>query len=178
MVDLRVTVFDVPTQQLLTRDSVPILVDAVVYYRIASRLHNQEPHSSTYLLAQTFLRNSLGLHALSTILSDVKLVENRAVTMLNTLTIQWGFEVTRIEIKDIRLPATLCRKMAAEEEALREAAAKLIAANGELQAILELAKATGNYANCPVTMQLRQLHLDTMPDLADSKSHVGIPAPY
>ncbi|XP_022698710.1 band 7 protein AGAP004871-like isoform X1 [Varroa jacobsoni] len=134
-VDLRTLTFDVPPQEVLTKDSVTVSVDAVVYYRIqnaaVSVANVENAHHSTRLLAQTTLRNMLGTRNLHEILADR---EQISATMQNTLdetTDAWGIKVERVEIKDVRLPVQLQRAMAAEAEAAREARAKVIAAEGE-----------------------------------------------
>ena len=129
LVDMRTVSFDVPPQEVLTRDSVTVAVDAVVYYRvfnptvsIANVEHAQE---STRLLAQTSLRNVLGTRLLSEILCDRGAVSNAMRECLDEATDNWGIKVERVEIKDVRLPKILQRIMAAEAEAAREARAKV-----------------------------------------------------
>jgi len=130
LIDMRTVSFDVPPQEVLTRDSVTVAVDAVVYYRvfnptvsIANVEHAQE---STRLLAQTSLRNVLGTRLLSELLGDRGSVSNAMRECLDEATDNWGIKVERVEIKDVRLPKILQRIMAAEAEAAREARAKVI----------------------------------------------------
>jgi erythrocyte band 7 integral membrane protein len=130
LIDMRTVSFDVPPQEVLTRDSVTVAVDAVVYYRvfnptvsIANVEHAQE---STRLLAQTSLRNVLGTRLLSELLCDRGAVSNAMRECLDEATDNWGIKVERVEIKDVRLPKMLQRIMAAEAEAAREARAKVI----------------------------------------------------
>jgi hypothetical protein len=129
LVDIRTVSFDVPPQEVLTRDSVTVAVDAVVYYRVfnptisvANVEHAQE---STRLLAQTSLRNVLGTRLLSELLCDRGAVSNALRECLDETTDNWGIKVERVEIKDVRLPKMLQRIMAAEAEAAREARAKV-----------------------------------------------------
>jgi erythrocyte band 7 integral membrane protein len=129
LVDIRTVSFDVPPQEVLTRDSVTVAVDAVVYYRVhnptISIANVENAQDSTHLLAQTSLRNVLGTRLLSELLSDRGSVSNLMRECLDEATDNWGIKVERVEIKDVRLPKSLQRIMAAEAEAAREARAKV-----------------------------------------------------
>ena len=129
LVDIRTVSFDVPPQEVLTRDSVTVAVDAVVYYRVfnptVSIANVENAQESTHLLAQTSLRNVLGTRLLSELLSDRGSVSNMMRECLDEATGNWGIKVERVEIKDVRLPKMLQRIMAAEAEAAREARAKV-----------------------------------------------------
>lgn len=129
IVDMRTVSFDVPPQEVLTRDSVTVAVDAVVYYRvfnpIVSIANVEHAQESTRLLAQTSLRNVLGTRLLSELLCDRGAVSNAMRECLDEATDNWGIKVERVEIKDVRLPKMLQRIMAAEAEAAREARAKV-----------------------------------------------------
>ncbi|CAH8538325.1 unnamed protein product [Schistosoma rodhaini] len=129
-VDLRTVTFDVPPQEVLTRDSVTVAVDAVVYYRIYNPVvaitNVEDADRSTRLLAATTLRNVLGTKNLSEILSERDTISGMMQTMLDEATDPWGVKVERVEVKDVRLPVQLQRAMAAEAEAAREARAKWI----------------------------------------------------
>ncbi|TRY63262.1 hypothetical protein TCAL_02603 [Tigriopus californicus] len=126
-VDLRTITLSVPPQEVLTKDSVTVSVDAVVYYRVSnatvSVANVENAHHSTRLLAQTTLRNILGTKNLHEILSDRESISDEATTA-------WGIKVERVEIKDARLPVQLQRAMAAEAEAAREARAKVMCNSG------------------------------------------------
>ncbi|KAA3674140.1 erythrocyte band 7 integral membrane protein [Paragonimus westermani] len=128
-VDLRTVTFAIPPQELLTRDSVTVSVDAVVYYRVlnpvASVLNIEDATRSTRLLAQTTIRNVLGTKDLAQILMDRDEISTAMQSSLDTTTDAWGVKVERVEIKDVRLPIQLQRVMAAEAEAAREARAKV-----------------------------------------------------
>lgn len=121
--------------QILSKDSVTVAVDAVVYYRISNAtiaVSNVEDYGrSTRLLAATTLRNVLGTKNLSEILSERETISHIMQSSLDEATEPWGVKVERVEIKDVRLPVQLQRAMAAEAEAAREARAKVIAAEGE-----------------------------------------------
>merc|ERR1719400_2038677 len=144
-VDLRTITLGVPPQEVLTKDSVTVSVDAVVYYRVSnatvSVANVENAHHSTRLLAQTTLRNILGTKSLHEILSDRDSISGSMQSVLDEATSAWGIKVERVEIKDARLPVQLQRAMAAEAEAAREARAKVIAASGEAQAAQNLQQA-------------------------------------
>ncbi|KAG1663271.1 Stomatin-2 [Nymphon striatum] len=133
-VDLRTLTFDVPPQEILTKDSVTVSVDAVVYYRVfnatVSVANVENAHHSTRLLAQTTLRNILGTKNLAELLSDRDTISSSIQNTLDGATDAWGIKVERVEMKDVRLPVQLQRAMAAEAEAAREARAKDVQKNG------------------------------------------------
>ncbi|CAD5114793.1 DgyrCDS3832 [Dimorphilus gyrociliatus] len=160
-VDLRTVSFDVPPQEVLTKDSVTVSVDAVVYYRVSnatvSVANVENAHHSTRLLAQTTLRNVLGTKNLSEILSERETISNSMQSTLDDATDNWGIRVERVEIKDVRLPVQLQRAMAAEAEAAREARAKVIAAEGENDSARALKEAADVMAESPAALQLRYL---------------------
>lgn len=128
-VDLRVVSFDVPPQEILTRDSVTVSVDAVTYFRISSPVDSvcniEDATRSTKLLAQTTLRNELGTKNLSEVLMERESISRNIQQILDNATDPWGVKVERVEVKDVRLPQMLQRAMAAEAEASREAKAKV-----------------------------------------------------
>merc|ERR1711981_1063235 len=145
IVDLRTISFDVPPQEILTKDSVTVAVDAVVYYNIrdaAASVNNiaNAPYA-TKLLAQTTLRNMLGTKTLAGILSDRDEISTNMQVTLDQATDPWGIFIERVELKDVRLPVQMQRAMAAEAEASRDARAKIIAAKGELDASKALKQA-------------------------------------
>lgn len=133
-VDLRTVSFDVPPQEVLSKDSVTVSVDAVVYYRINDPLKAvvqvANYSHSTRLLAATTLRNVLGTRNLSELLTEREAISHTMQISLDEATDPWGVKVERVEIKDVSLPQSLQRAMAAEAEAAREARAKVIAAEG------------------------------------------------
>jgi len=171
-VDLRTVSFDIPPQEILTKDSVTIAVDAVVYFRIAdsaASVQNVEnAQHSTRLLAQTTLRTILGTRTLSQILSDREEISSEMLSTLDTATDAWGIKVERVELKDVKLPVSLQRAMAAEAEAAREAKAKIIAAEGEMNASKNLKEAADTIAGSPAALQLR--YLQTLNSIASEKN--------
>jgi len=179
-VDLRTGAFDVPPQEILTRDSVTINVDAVVYYQVSNPLsaicNNDDYNRSTRLLAATTLRNVLGTRNLSEILSDREAIADSMHQTLEEATNPWGVHVDRVEIKDVRLPQQLQRAMAAEAEATREARAKVIAAEGEQKSSKALKEAADIIAMSPAALQLR--YLQTLNSIsAEKNSTIIFPLP-
>jgi len=179
-VDLRTGVFDIPPQEVLTRDSVTVSVDAVVYYRVSnatvSVANVENAHHSTRLLAQTTLRNILGTKDLHEILGDRETISGSMQAALDDATESWGIKVERVEIKDVRLPVQLQRAMAAEAEAAREARAKVIAAEGEFRASTALKEASMVIAQSPAALQLR--YLQTLSTIsAEKNSTIIFPLP-
>lgn len=179
-VDLRTISFDVPSQEVLTKDSVAVSVDAVVYYSVSQpteaicKISNFR--QSTELLAATSLRNALGARSLAEILSDRALISSKMQKSLDDATDLWGVQVERVEIKDVRLPDQLQRAMAAEAEATREAKAKVIAAEGERNASKALKEAAKVISDAPVALQLR--YLQTLNVIAaENNSTIIFPLP-
>uniref|UniRef100_A0A1I8GSY7 PHB domain-containing protein n=1 Tax=Macrostomum lignano TaxID=282301 RepID=A0A1I8GSY7_9PLAT len=166
-VDLRTVTFDVPPQEVLTKDSVTVAVDAVVYYRIYNPViavtNVEDADRSTRLLAATTLRNVLGTKNLSEILSERESISNM-------------MQASAQEFKDVRLPVQLQRAMAAEAEAAREARAKVIAAEGEQKASRALKEAADVINESPFALQLRYLQtLNTIS--AEKNSTIIFPLP-
>jgi len=179
-VDLRTISFDVPPQEILTKDSVTVAVDAVVYYRISnpwvSVCNVENASQSTKLLAQTTLRNFLGTKTLSEILNEREIISNLIQNYLDEGTDPWGVKVERTEIKDVRLPVQLQRAMAAEAEAAREARAKVIAAEGEMNASRALKEAADVLSESSSAIQLR--YLQTLTTIsAEKNSTIIFPLP-
>merc|ERR1719328_61540 len=179
-VDLRTITLGVPPQEVLTKDSVTVSVDAVVYYRVSnatiSVANVENAHHSTRLLAQTTLRNILGTKTLHEILGERESISSSMQTVLDEATEPWGIKVERVEIKDARLPEQLQRAMAAEAEASREARAKVIAADGEKRASKALKEASEVMSESPSALQLR--YLQTLSSIAAEKnSTIVFPVP-
>jgi len=179
-VDLRVVSFDVPPQEILSRDSVTITVDAVTYFRVSSPVASvcnvEDAQRSTKLLAQTTLRNELGTKNLSEVLLEREQISHSIQQILDIATDPWGVKVERVEIKDVRLPPMLQRAMAAEAEASREARAKVIAAEGEMNAARALKEASDVISESPQAIQLR--YLQTLQAIsAEKNSTIIFPLP-
>lgn len=179
-VDLRTVSFDVPAQEVLTKDSVTIKVDAVVFYRIDDPLSAvvkvSDYRHSTKLLAMTTLRNILGTRNLAEILSEREAISHSMQVTLDETTDPWGVKVERVEIKDVSLPTQLQRAMAAEAEASREARAKVIAAEGEMKSSRALKEAADVISESPAALQLR--YLQTLNTISTEKnSTIVFPLP-
>ncbi|XP_018610674.1 stomatin (EPB72)-like 3b isoform X1 [Scleropages formosus] len=179
-VDMRTVSFDIPPQEILTKDSVTVSVDGVVYFRVSSPISSvanvSDADCSTRLLAQTTLRNVLGTKNLAELLSDREGISHSMQASLDEATDSWGIKVERVEIKDVKLPQQLQRAMAAEAEAAREARAKVIAAEGEMNASRALKEASLVIAESPSALQLRYLQtLNTV--AAEKNSTIVFPLP-
>ncbi|XP_031594917.1 stomatin-like isoform X1 [Oreochromis aureus] len=171
-VDMRTVTFNIPPQKVLTRDSVAVCVDGVVYYRVqnptlaVANVSNAD--AATQLLAQTTVRNVLSSMNLAEILSDHEDIAHFMQVTLDNATDDWGIEVERVEIKDVKLPPQLLRAMASEAEATCEARAKVIAAEGEMSASRALKEASLVIAESPSALQLR--YLQTLNTIAEEKN--------
>jgi len=176
IVDLRVLSFDVPSQEILSRDTVTVSVEAVIYFRISNPVISvtnvNDAQFSTKLLAQTTLRNVLGTKTLSEILMERDIISNIIEKMLDDGTDPWGVKVERVEIKDIRLPHQLMKSMAAEAEAARDARANVIAADGERSASRSLVEAADVVGGNKVSLHLR--YLQTLIRISAEHNHTYI----
>ncbi|NXU66598.1 STML3 protein, partial [Horornis vulcanius] len=179
LLDLSMTVC-ISQMQILTRDAVTAQVDGMVNYRIHSAVsavaNVTDVHSATLLLAQTTLRNVLGTHSLAQLLAGREEIAHSIQATLNSATEQWGVKVARVEIKDIRIPMAMQRAMAAEAEAARETKAKVVAAEGEMNASKALQKASMVLAESPAALPLRYLQTLTAV-AAQNNSTIVFPLP-
>src|SRR3954469_2267923 len=159
IIDTRTKAIQIPPQDAITRDNISISVDAVVYATVASPQHAilevEEYWPATLQLAATTLRAVLGKMELDDILAHRDAINNEVRGILDTRTEQWGVEISAVEIKDIQLPKEMQRAMARQAEAERERRAKVIAAEGEVQAAEKLALAAAMIAQHPGALQLR-----------------------
>jgi regulator of protease activity HflC (stomatin/prohibitin superfamily) len=169
-VDLRVTVMDVPPQDVISRDNVSVRVNAVVYFRVVepdkSILQVADFFQATSQLAQTRLRSVLGQHELDDILSQRDSINRSLQQILDEATDPWGIKVSNVEIKDVDLNETMVRAIARQAEAERERRAKVIHADGEMQAAEKLRDAAAMLSQQPQALQLR--YLQTMSDMSNS----------
>ena len=160
-IDLRVVTLDVPRQEMMTRDNVPVTVDAVVYFRVVNpedAVAKVENYSkATYLVAQTTLRSILGQHELDELLSQRDRINQQLQQVIDVTTEPWGIKVTLVEVRDVILPDTMKRAMAKQAETERERRAKVINAEGEFQAAQRLVEAAAKIATQPIALQLRYL---------------------
>jgi len=169
-VDLRVTVMDVPPQDVISRDNVSVRVNAVVYFRVVepdkSVLQVENFLQATSQLSQTRLRSVLGQHELDEILSQRDSINHSLQQILDEATDPWGIKVTNVELKDVDLNETMVRAIARQAEAERERRAKVIHAEGELQAAEKLRDAAALLAQQSQALSLR--YLQTMADMSNS----------
>ena len=180
-VDLRVTVMDVPPQDVISRDNVSVRVNAVVYFRVVDAdkavLQVENFLQATSQLAQTRLRSVLGQHELDEILSQRDSINHTLQASLDEATDPWGIKIANVEIKDVDINETMVRAIARQAEAERERRAKVIHAEGEMQAAEKLRDAAAMLAQQPQAMQLR--YLQTLADMASNgkSSTIVFPLP-
>jgi regulator of protease activity HflC (stomatin/prohibitin superfamily) len=166
--DLRVVTIDVPKQEVITRDNIPMTVDAVVYFRVvdpqAAVVKVENFLKATSLIAQTTLRSVLGQSELDELLAHRDKINLQLQEIIDRQTEPWGVKVTAVEVKDVALPDGMKRAMAKQAETERERRAKIINAEGEFQAAEKLVQAAGMIAAQPIALQLR--FLQTMAEIA------------
>src|SRR5437660_7801965 len=171
-VDLRIVTLPVPPQEVITRDNVTMKVSAVIYFYVvdpASAVVNVMNFiQATTQIGQTTLRNVLGQSELDELLSQRNKINRELQAIIDEHTERWGVKVTAVEIKDIELPITMQRAMAKQAEAEREKRAKIIHAQGELQASAQLAQAANVIGSQPSALQLR--YLQTLTEIAVEKN--------
>jgi regulator of protease activity HflC (stomatin/prohibitin superfamily) len=171
-VSLRTIVMDVPPQDVITRDNVSVKVNAVVYFRVMdpSRaiVEVESYHYATSQLAQTTLRSVLGQVELDDLLSQREKLNHDLQHILDQRTDPWGIKVSAVEVKHVDLPPDMQRAMARQAEAEREKRAKIIHAEGELDASAKLSQAAAVIATQPVTVTLR--YLQTLTEIASEKN--------
>ncbi len=179
-VDLRVMTMDVPKQELITRDNVPVTVDAVVYFRVmnaedaVTQVENYV--MATSLISQTTLRSIVGQSELDELLTHRDKINEALQKIIDEKTDPWGIKVSAVEIKEVVLPEELKRAMARQAETERERRAKIINAEGEYQASEKLAEAAKIISQNPIAIQLR--YLQTLSDIAaENATTVVFPLP-
>jgi len=169
-VDLRINVMDVPPQDVISRDNVSVRVNAVLYFRVVEPdkavLQVAQYYQATSQLAQTRLRSVLGQHELDDILSQRESINHVLQETLDEATDPWGIKITNVELKDVDLNETMVRAIARQAEAERERRAKVIHAEGELQASEKLRDAAAMLSQQPQALQLR--YLQTLADMSAS----------
>ncbi len=171
-VDLRIVTLTVPPQEVITRDNVTIKVTAVLYFSVVDPIHAvvnvMNFMQATTQIGQTTLRNVLGQSELDEILSKRIKINQELQAIIDEATESWGVKVTAVELKDVELPSTMQRAMAKQAEAEREKRAKVIHAEGELQASAQLAQAAAVIGSQPSALQLR--FLQTLTEIAVEKN--------
>ncbi|HZJ02943.1 MAG TPA: slipin family protein [Thermoleophilia bacterium] len=175
-VDLRTVTMDVPPQEAITMDNVPIRVNAVVYFRVVdpnnSVIEVENFILATSQIAQTTLRSVLGQSDLDHLLTAREQINSRLQGIIDEQTDPWGIKVSVVEIKDVEIPQGMQRAMARQAEAERERRAKVIAAEGEFQASEKLAQAAVVLDRTPTAIQLR--YLQTLIEIASEKNSTTI----
>jgi len=179
-VDLRTVTMDVPPQDIITRDNVPVKVNAVVYFRVMdpakSVIKIERYMVATSQIAQTTLRSILGQAELDDLLARREKINQELQKVIDEQTDPWGIKVSIVEIKDVELPQSIQRAFARQAEAERERRAKIINAEGEFQASEKLAEAAKVLSKHPVSVQLR--FLQTLKEIAtEQNSTIIFPVP-
>ena len=172
-VDLRTMVLDVPTQDVISRDNVSVKVNAVVYMKVVDPekaiIQVENYYEATSQLAQTTLRSVLGQHELDEMLAEREKLSTNIQDILDQQTDGWGIKVTNVEMKQVDLDDSMVRAIARQAEAERERRAKVIHAEGELQASSKLLESAQTLAKQPESLQLR--YLQTLTEIASDKTH-------
>ena len=172
-VDLRTMVLDVPTQDVISRDNVSVKVNAVIYFRVVDPeraiIQVEDYYEATSQLAQTTLRSVLGQHELDDMLAEREKLSTNIQTILDNQTDGWGIKVTHVEMKQVDLNDSMVRAIAKQAEAERERRAKVIHAEGELQAASKLLESAETLSKQPEAIQLR--YLQTLTEIASDKSN-------
>ncbi len=179
-VNLQENAVPVQPQQIITKDNVTLKLDAVIFIRVtnaeASVINVQNWYQAASLLAQTTLRSVAGNHQLDELLTNRQEIDNEMKAALDAQTEEWGVEVRRVELRDVDLPEQIQRAMGRQAEAERDRRAKVIAAEGELQASVQLSQAATAMSSSPGTFQLRTLQ--TMSEIAtEHNSTIIFPIP-
>jgi regulator of protease activity HflC (stomatin/prohibitin superfamily) len=171
-VDLRTITLNIPPQEVITKDNVPVRVNAVAYFRIVAPkdaiVQVENFMVATSQIAQTTLRSVLGQHQLDELLSEREKINSILQEIIDEQTAPWGVKVTIVEVKDVEIPQGMQRAMARQAEAERERRAKVINAEGEFQASERLKDAANVIADHPIALQLR--YLQTLLELGGSAS--------
>jgi regulator of protease activity HflC (stomatin/prohibitin superfamily) len=175
-VDLRTVTYDVPAQEVITKDNVPVKVNAVAYFRVIdpsrSVVEVQNFTAATSQISQTTLRSVLGQSDLDHLLTERDKLNARLQEIIDEQTDPWGVKVSIVEIKDVEIPASMQRAMARQAEAERERRAKVIAAEGEFQASEKLSQAAEILSRTPAAIQLR--YLQTLSEIAAEKNSTTV----
>jgi len=179
-VDLRTVTLNIPPQEVITKDNVPVRVNAVAYFRIIEPTNAivqiENFMVATSQIAQTTLRSVLGQHVLDELLAERDKINSILQQIIDESTSPWGIKVSIVEVKDVEIPSGMQRAMARQAEAERERRAKVIAAEGEFQASERLKDAANVLAENPISVQLR--YLQTMLEMsAERTSTILFPIP-
>jgi regulator of protease activity HflC (stomatin/prohibitin superfamily) len=172
-IDTRVVTLDVPAQEAITKDNVTLRVNAVVYFRVVHAdqavVNVADYRIATFQIAQTTLRSVLGKSSLDELLAEREKLNDSLREIIDEATEPWGIKVSMVEVKDVELPDSMQRAMAAQAEAERERRAKIIHAEGEFEASQRLADAAKVIGSQPATLQLR--YLQTLTTIATERTN-------
>ena len=175
-VDLRTVTLNIPPQEVITKDNVPVRVNAVAYFRIIDPeraiVQVENFLVATSQIAQTTLRSVLGQHVLDELLSERDKINSILQEIIDEATSPWGIKVSIVEVKDVEIPTGMQRAMARQAEAERERRAKVIAAEGEFQASERLKDAANVMATNPIALQLR--FLQTMLEMSSERATIMV----
>ena len=179
-VSMRIVTMPIQSQGIITRDNVSVDIAAVAYFRVVDAVKSvvviENVGAAIDQIAQTTLRNVVGQHTLDEALAETEVINANIRQILDVITLEWGVEVTLVELKDIQLPDSMKRAMARQAEAEREKRAKIIAAEGESLAAAALGDASDTMMAHPLALQLR--NLQTLIELGvDKNTTVVFPAP-
>ncbi len=179
-VSLRIVTMPIQSQGIITRDNVSVDVSAVAYFRVVDPIRSvvaiENPNAAINQIAQTTLRKVVGQHTLDETLSETDAINLDIRSILDVATVEWGIEVTLVELKDIQLPDSMKRAMARQAEAEREKRAKIINAEGEALAAAALGEASDTMMAHPIALQLR--NLQSLVEIGVDKNTVVVfPAP-
>ena len=171
-VNMQIVTLPVPAQDGITRDNVTVKVDAVVYFKVLDPVlavvNVQDYRFAVAQVAQTSLRSIIGKSELDDLLSNREHLNQGLEVMIDSPALEWGIHIDRVEIKDVALPESMKRSMSRQAEAERERRARVISADGELQASAKLAEAASNMSEHPAALQLRLL--ETVVEVAAEKN--------
>jgi regulator of protease activity HflC (stomatin/prohibitin superfamily) len=171
-VNMQIITLPIPAQDGITRDNVTVRVDAVVYFKVidpvVAAVNVQDYRSAIGQVAQTSLRSIIGKSDLDDLLSNREHLNQGLEVMIDSPALDWGIHIDRVEIKDVALPETMKRSMSRQAEAERERRARVISADGELQASYKLSQAAATMADHPAALQLRLL--ETVVQVAAEKN--------
>ncbi|PKP57404.1 MAG: hypothetical protein CVT88_08945 [Candidatus Altiarchaeales archaeon HGW-Altiarchaeales-1] len=177
-VDLRTIVFDIKKQNVITKDNVSIMVDAVVYYRVEDPCNAivkvENYHEASVLRAETTIRDVLGQKEMDELLAKREELGKTIQEILDVATGPWGIKINAVTIKDVLLQENMTRAMAKQAEAEREKRSRIIMADGELQAAMKMREAAEEYTKMPLAMKLRELQ--TLSEIAREKNLIVVPS--
>jgi regulator of protease activity HflC (stomatin/prohibitin superfamily) len=179
-IDLRTITLDVPSQEAISADNVTVRVNAVIYFRVldpvAAVVQIEDYRRATWQIGQTSLRNVIGQSEIDQLLQERERINERLQQIIDEATEPWGVKVSIVEIKDVELDTTMVRAMARQAEAERERRARIIRAEGELQAANQLSEAANRMAKDPTAVTLR--YLQTLLDIGvENNTTVIFPIP-